>query len=89
MRPPYFMEVLKMEEIELQKQIEELREQLQNITAERDTYNANAEKLAEENRELRQWNNKLFMKVSNPAVENKQNSTVLTPEEIKRRYKDG
>lgn len=78
-----------MEEIELQKQIEELREQLQNITVERDTYNANAEKLAEENRELRQWNNKLFMKVSNPAVENKQNSTVLTPEEIKRRYKDG
>lgn len=79
-----------MEEIELQKQIEELREQLQNITAERDTYNANAEKLAEENRELRQWNNKLFMKVSNPAVDNKQNnSTVLTPEEIKRRFKNG
>lgn len=77
-----------MEELEYQKTIEELKEQLENITAERNNFATDNERLTDENRELRQWNNKLFMKVSAPAVENKENTTVLTPEEIKRRFKE-
>lgn len=80
-----------MEEIEYQQTIESLNNELQEYKTQLSAINEENNKLKNDNDELRKWNNKLFMRVGfkNDTPEEKKNTTILSDEEIRRRFKDG
>ena len=66
---------------ELQEQLLQEQEQRQKLQADYDNLNTENEELAANNARLTEYNNKLFMRVSEP-VEEQQKQKELTAEEL-------